>query len=51
MEVSKISVERIWFLNVSGNLLDESKIFRATIRWRKLRSRTGKEGKTFASVS
>lgn len=34
MEVTRVSVERIWFLNVTGNLLDESKICRATIKWR-----------------
>lgn len=31
MEVTRISAERISFLNVTGNLLDESKVCGATV--------------------
>ena len=29
--MTRVSMKRIWFLNVTGNLLDESKICRATL--------------------
>ena len=31
MDMTRVSMKRIWFLNVTGNLLDESKICRATL--------------------